>query len=308
MPMNAASSRKRLWAVLSGSMLVLAILFAVALGRGGEPSYGGRSLGSWLRVPHNPKSIPAQQQLAQDAIRAMGTNVVPSLLMAMDASATGFLAPFVGLGQRLGLRYRLPMHLAWSKAGLLRLSIGYLDEPTRREAVRVLFQSYVQERLPGNANDQSRQQNLANAMFSCGDCFLEFLAGALTNAQPDIRTQAASLVGFRNTPTNFIGVLAERLSDPVPGVRWQAVTSLARFRKQHATVVPLLSRGLEDSDAAVRRAAVQCLQRFGPQARSALPSLKALAERDRENRRFILDCVRAIDWEEGEHLAGRLKK
>jgi hypothetical protein len=306
--MNGASSRKRSWAALSGLILVPAILLAVALGRVGEPSYGGRSLGSWLRMLHNPKATPAQQQLAQDAIRAMGTNVIPSVLMAMDASGSGFLVPFVGLGQRLGLRYKLPMHLAWSEAGLLQLSIAYLDEPTRREAVRVLFQSYVEERLHGNANDQSRQQNLANSLFSCGDCFLEFLAGALTNAQPDTRIQAASLVGFRNTPTNFIGVLAERLSDPIPGVRWQAVTSLARFRKQQTMVVPLLSQGLEDGDADVRRVAVQCLQRFGHQAGAALPQLTALAERDRENRQFIEDCVHAIDWEEGERLAGRLKK
>ena len=214
-------------------MLVLAILLAVALGRVGEPSYGGRSLGSWLRVLHNPKSTPAQQQLAQDAIRAMGTNVLPSLVSAMEGSGTGFLVPFVGLGQRLGLRYQLPMHLAWSKAGLLQLSIGYLDELTRYEAVRVLFQSCVEERLHGNPNDQRRQQNLANAMFSCGDCFLEFLAGALANPQPETRIQAASLVGFRNTPTNFVGLLTERLSDPVPGVRWHALWSLSRFRKQH---------------------------------------------------------------------------
>jgi hypothetical protein len=189
----------------------------------------------------------------------------------------------------------------------LQLSIAYLDEPTRNAAVHVLFQSYVEERLHGNPNDQRRQQNLANAMFSCGDCFLEFLPGALTNAQPDTRTQAASLVGFRNTPTNFIGVLADSLSDPVPGVRGQAVISLARFRKQQTTLLPLLSKGLEDTDVAVRRVAVQCLQRFGPQASPALPQLKALAERDSENRQFIVDCVHAIDWEEGERLAGRLR-
>ena len=112
-------------------------------------------------------------------------------------------------------------------------------------------------------------------MFSCGDCFLEFLAGALTNAQPDTRIQSASLVGFQNLPANFIGALAERLSDPVPGVRWHALWSLSRFRKQHVMVVLLLPRGLDDSDVAVRRAALQCLQRFGPQARSALPQLIA---------------------------------
>ena len=289
-------------------MLVLAILFAAGVGRAREPSYAGRSLDSWLRVLHNPKSTPAQQQLAQDAIQAMGTNIVPSLVRAMDASGSGFLVPVVGLGQRLGVRYQLPMHLAWSKAGLLRLSIAHLDEPIRREAVRVLFQSYVEERLLGNPNDQRRQHNLGNAMFSCGVCFLEFLGGALTNAQPDTRIQAASLVGFQNTPTNFIGVLGERLSDPVPGVRWHALWSLSRFRKQHTMIVPLLSRGLDDADVAVRRTAVQCLQRYGPQARPALPKLIPLAEQDRENRQFILDCVSAIDLEEGERLAEQLKK
>lgn len=306
--MNAAFSRKRSWAVALGVVLVLLILVTIVVKRAGEPSYSGRSLGSWLRVLHNPKSTPAQQQLAQDAIRGMGTNVIPSLLLAMDASGSGFLVPFVGLGQRFGVRYQLPMHLAWSKAGLMQLSIGCLDEPTRREAVRVLFQSYVQERLHGNPRDQRRQQNLGNAMFSCRDCFLEFLAGALTSAQPDTRTQAASLVGFRNTPTNFIGLLGETLSDPVPGVRWQALWSLSRFRKEHSVVVPLLSRGLDDADPAVRRTAMQCLQRFGPQAKSSLPRLLSIAERDRENRQFILNCVSAIDPEEGERLAERLKK
>jgi HEAT repeat protein len=116
------------------------------------------------------------------------------------------------------------------------------------------------------------------------------------------------LAGFRNTPTNFIALLAEKLSDPVPGVRWQALWSLSRFRKQHSVIVPLLSRGLDDADVGVRRTAVQCLQRFGPQAKSSLPQLLALAERDREDRQSILDCVSAIDPEEGERLAERLKK
>ena len=71
--MNAGSSTKRLWAVVSGLVLVLVVLLGLALNRARDPSYGGRSLGSWLRMLHNPKSTPAQQQLAQDAIRAMGT-------------------------------------------------------------------------------------------------------------------------------------------------------------------------------------------------------------------------------------------
>jgi hypothetical protein len=218
------------------------------------------------------------------------------------------IAPMKNQSQALRLRYQVQMHLAWSKVGLLHLSIGCLDEPTRREAVRVLFQSYVKGRLHGNPHDQRRQQNLGNAMFSCEDCFLEFLAGALTNAQPDTRTQAASLVGFRDTPTNFVALLAEKLSDPAAGVRWQALWSLSRFRKQHSVIVPLLSRGLDDADASVRRTAVQCLQRFGPQAKSSLPQLLALAEGDRENRQFILDCIGAIDPEEWERPAERLKQ
>ena len=36
--------------------------------------------------------------------------------------------------------------------------------------------------------------------------------------------------------------------------------------------------------------------------------LLALAERDRQNRQFILDCVSAIDPEKGERLAERLKQ
>lgn len=47
---------------------------------------------------------------------------------------------------------------------------------------------------------------------------------------------------------------------------------------------------------------------FGPQGRPALPKLIPLAEQDRENRQFILDCVCAIDPEEGERLTERLKE
>lgn len=78
--MNAAFSRKRSLAVACGIVLVLLILVSIVVKQAGEPSYSGRSLGSWLRVLHNPRSTPAQQQFAQDAIRAMGTNVIPSLL------------------------------------------------------------------------------------------------------------------------------------------------------------------------------------------------------------------------------------
>src|SRR4051794_1225579 len=77
-------------------------------------------------------------------------------------------------------------------------------------------------------------------------------------------------------PTNFMGVLADKLSHPVPGVLGHEVTSLAWFRKQQTMVLTLQSQGLEDIDVAVRRVAVQRLQRFGPQVRPALPELLAL--------------------------------
>ena len=116
------------------------------------------------------------------------------------------------------------------------------------------------------------------------------------------------MVGFRSgMPTNFIGALAERLSDPSPRVRWQAVSSLARFHKNSSMVVPLIIRVLGDSEASVRRAAIQALTTFGPQARLALPELGALAERDLENRRFALDCIGGIDLNEADRLADKFR-
>jgi hypothetical protein len=182
-----------------------------------------------------------------------------------------------------------------------------LDEPIRRQAVRILFQAYLEERTRGNANEQGPQQNLAISMFGCGNCFLEFLAAELTNAQPRVREQAASLVGYESgMPTNFIGALGKMLSDEAPGVRWQAVASLSRFRKHSTMIVPLLTKALQDRESSVRREAVEYLHRFGPQARPALVELLALAERDPENRQSVVDCVHDIDWAEGERLASKL--
>jgi HEAT repeat protein len=108
-------------------------------------------------------------------------------------------------------------------------------------------------------------------------------------------------------PPTSLGLLAERLSDPVSGVRWQAAVSLARFRKEAQTVVPLILRGLGDSEASVRRAAIDSLRRFGPQAEPALADLRALAERDVENRTFAIECIRGIDWAEADRLAAKFR-
>ena len=153
----------RAWAIALAIGVLGALAFGIALAPK-EPSYGGRSLGSWLRLLHNPKSQPAHEKAAIQAIRAMGTNLLPALLDAIDKPGDGFLVRFVRPAQGLGLRYQLPMHLAWSSAGLLRLSVGYLDEPTRREAARLLFEAYLGERGQGKS-DQRRQLDLANTIF-----------------------------------------------------------------------------------------------------------------------------------------------
>ena len=151
--------------------------------------------------------------------------------------------------------------------------------------------------------------NLANTLMSLGDPALTLLAASLTNAEPRLRANAASLMGFRpGMPTNFIGALAERISDPDVQVRTYAIDSLGRFRKNGLMVVPLLRQALLDSEPHVRFTAVRALVLLGLPAKPAVPDLIAAGERDALVRPMVLEYLRGIDPEEAERVAARFQK
>src|SRR5689334_17174255 len=80
--------------LLVGTLFLLtgvlcAVIFQTTHNRG-EPTYGGKPLSTWLRYLNPHEATPQEQQLAVEAVRQIGTNGVPMLMVELSAN-NGFL-------------------------------------------------------------------------------------------------------------------------------------------------------------------------------------------------------------------------
>lgn len=225
----------------------------------------------------------------------MGTNVIPSLLDAVGKPDSSVLSRFVAFGNRLGLKHQLPMHKAWSSAGLLRLSASRLDAPTRLEAAKVLFEASIKLNRSG-VDGERRFRDLAFTLTGLGESAYELFAASLTNSEAEVRIHAATLIGYRgDAPTNLIPALGNCLTDTNEMVRRRAVSSLGHFRNHGPMVVPLLTPSLADRDELVRVSAVDGLVHLGRQAEGAIPDLVQAAKREPRHRPVVLEYIRSFD-------------
>ena len=79
--MNLRNRRSRLLLAVVVAIFVIVTALLLVRSRFGGPSYGGRSLAEWVKDYGRRDS---NQLLAAEAIRAIGTNALPSLLKWLD--------------------------------------------------------------------------------------------------------------------------------------------------------------------------------------------------------------------------------
>jgi HEAT repeat protein len=146
-------------------------------------------------------------------------------------------------------------------------ALGPMASPAIPELERLLFEKSVPE--------------CALALAAIGSETIPILAKALTNANANIRAEAASGIGFLGTDAEpLTPTLIHLTKDKDRSVRISAI--LALKVGSNSSTVPRLIQLLEDPDELVRKLAAEVLGEIGKGADAAVPALEKTA-RDPSN-------------------------
>ena len=283
-------------------LLALGILTALifAFIRPREPSYQGRSLSQWLVKFDTWDSSLAAQAEAEDAIRHMGTNVIPHLLRyirheespgtSKALTTVQTLLAKAGINWELTGRERVPraeralIALGLDANAAIPELVRLMNDPkaprTACAAAATLTSIGTREALPPvltvltNKNHPGREVVALN-MFRMG-----------TNAGPAIpaliqclqdtnafTTYAAamSLGELKLAPNLAVPALTATLQASDPMTRARSAQALAHFRSEARSAVPQLLKILQDPDWSARRAATNALRQIAPETLTNAP-------------------------------------
>jgi HEAT repeat protein len=229
---------QRLLILFSTIALATAPAFRV---RGGEPTYKSKSLSGWLKVYTQVEAGSPGEKLAAEAVRAIGTNALPYLLMMItDADLE------IRSAAEHGFKILGPLGApAISKLAELTTATNELD----------MFWS-------------------AQALGDIGAPALSVLMQNLTHPRFKVGTQAAlAIVALGTNALPAIPILLGDLRNPNHFFRERAAATLGGLHIEPETVVPGLMNLLNDPSPAARFLAIKSLGEFGPAARPAVPAM-----------------------------------
>jgi HEAT repeat protein len=218
-----------------------------------EREYQGKRLSEWLEDldTRNPKETT---ESAKNALRQMGTNVVPPLLDILNAEAY------------------------YSK----RQGSGVAVQPQQsQERVISAFQALGPLAIPALTNFLAGESApaAAHALSQIIPEGLPFLVQALTNSDSALRQKIA--LGVESVGTNgrpLVPVLIMNLTNADYLVRAHAARALGKIALEPGLAVPVLIERLQDTNAEVRLMTAQALGEYGPQAESAILALLTTAK------------------------------
>jgi len=233
--------------LLIGALAVLAIiqwLNAAPV----EPSYQGRTLTSWLEnhVPNssaNPRYGSPGWRQANEALRQIGTNAIPTLLeMIGDKDPPPFLLKLLLLAQRKGwisTRYRY--------ARLRNEEAAYAFEVlTTNAAPAVPGLIRIYERNVSTLSQECAAEALGHIGRPAAAA-VPVLMKNFTHTNRSVRFRAVSAVMFMGgDPNVLVPALRNALKDSDVSVRWNALIGLSQFGTQSRAAVPDLLRMLDD--------------------------------------------------------------
>lgn len=271
--------RKRVHIALAVLLVVLVSVTAWEVLRPSEPEpvYQGKALRVWLSDNFIAwgRQDGRAQDVAQEAIRQIGTNAIPVLLKMMRRKDSPLISNLISIWNRhiMGSAYlrgwvRLP---AWY---LTQAAILNFQASKGFEALRADAQPAVPEliRIYDRSSSPDSQSCASMALIAIGP-------EAARAAIPSFLRAAASSDARR---------------------RETAVFALAKVHIEPQLVVPGLMKALSDTDANVRGMAVVGLNEIGWSggARPAVPALvQLLGDPDGKVRRAAAEALRNIDYD-----------
>jgi hypothetical protein len=235
-------------------------LCAVASAGASEPAYNGKALSEWLILDHSGELL---DKSAEQAIRQIGTNAIPTLLELLGATPSNRksrVRKFESKGFE-SILLLSPQDAAEVLRGIGKRGFGILGT-NAESAVPQLTKLLHNERTSFEA---------AKVLAGVGPRGFS----VLTNAVHDWRLAGVTihaLGGFEGGDKIVITrLLISALKDPDPMLRGNAADFLRRGDAELA--VPALIPMLDDNEFYPRERAAIALKAFGPAARSAAPKL-----------------------------------
>jgi hypothetical protein len=208
-----------------------------------EPFYQGKRLSDWLAVYKmegmagvETWQVRLEQQEADEAVRRIGTNALPTLLRMLRAKDSALKVKCIGLAKR--------QHF---------IRIKYI--PSEELNYRA---------CSGFGVLGAKAQNAVPAL-------IEIVNQNRSRASRWYAIQALVLVG--PPAQEAIPLLTSWATNADSSARSYAVNALGRIRAEPERALPVLINALNDPDVQIRTAALLTLQGLGPNAKPALPVL-----------------------------------
>ncbi|MDB6068147.1 MAG: putative lyase [Pedosphaera sp.] len=293
-------------------VLIVAVVGGIGwvVWRSREPVYQGKRLSEWLQRYDNPFPVyhSAYFHEADEAVRHIGTNAIPTLLRKLRAKDFPFAGQLLALSRKqhiFNFNYTSAA-TQWQEGYLGFRALG----AEGREVVPELLAMYENKSLGEKAY-------IARSLGAIGPAaraavpalvrgladmnrnsdYLAAIALGEINSEPELavpalvkwighqrsvyRLKAADLLGhFDADAKPAIPALLELLEDGDPSTRLAAGEALARIDPEATAkfAVPVLVKILGCPDSNLRATAAQALGRFGSGASSAVPPLLTLLD------------------------------
>ncbi len=242
------------------AVLVIAVVSGLTwqVSRPDELYYNGKPLREWLK---DFSFGVSDSREAEDAVRHIGTNAIPTLLSMLRAKDSGLKIRFGKLFARQSW-IKIKITSAENKNLAAAYAFGVLAADAK-SAVPELIQIYEK-----NISTESQ-------------CATADALGAIGPAA-----------------TNAISALLRGLKTTNDTVRWDTVWALGKIHGQPELVVPKLVKLLHDPNYRLRWAATERLSDFGTNARAAVPFLiEMLKNQNPYGRKLATNALKAIDPE-----------
>src|ERR1041385_620862 len=253
---------------------VFGLLLWQASGRR-EPTYEGRTLANWLdhHVPSSaarpPYNSPGWHK-AEEALHAIGTNGIPTLLEMIGAKEP---SPMIQKFLRTAGRYR------WSR-------ITHRSAMERNEEAEYAF----------------RVLN-TNAVSAVPDLIRIYKASVSPSSQ---MCTAMALGHIGRGAQVALPALLPQFNHTNADVRFYAVSAVMRIGGDPTVVMPALTSALKDSSVNVRWNALVGLENFGARARPTVPEiLKMLNDPGMVGSTSITQAVQTALWRIAPEKVGK---